>query len=40
MSVSSKLTTDRPSNMFKLDEDSMIIRTPEHLEDIPVMGSV
>lgn len=32
--------TERPSNMFKLDEDAMIIRTPEHLEDLPVLGSV
>jgi hypothetical protein len=38
LGVSSK--TERPSRMFQLDEDSMIIKTPEHLEDLPVMGSL
>lgn len=40
LGVSSKLTNERPSRMFQLEEDSMVIKTPEHLEDLPVMGSV
>jgi len=34
------ITNERQSRMFQLEEDSMVIKTPEHLEDLPVMGSV
>jgi hypothetical protein len=40
LGVSAKLNSERPSNMFQLEEDSMIIKTPEHLEDLPEMDSI
>ena len=40
LGASSKLTNERPSKMFQLEEDDLVIKTPEHLEDLPVMGTV